>query len=66
MRVRKEELDELLSLGIDPRRENDLNDKLELQELASNIKQAMYADYKLAYGEKGERYREEAMATVNI
>lgn len=65
VRIRKE-LDELQSLGIDPRRENELNDELELEELISNIKQAMYADYKLAYGEKGEKHREEATATVNI
>jgi len=41
---------ELKSLGIEPRRQNDLNDKEELQALADIIKQVYYQDYKTAYG----------------
>jgi hypothetical protein len=43
---------ELDSLCIQPKRENDLNDKEELAALADNIKQAYYQDYKTAYSEK--------------
>lgn len=44
---------ELDSLGIEPKRENELNDKEELAALADNIKQVYYQDYKTAYSEKG-------------
>jgi hypothetical protein len=40
---------ELKSLGIEPRRQNELNDKEELQELAESIKAVYYQDYKTAY-----------------
>jgi hypothetical protein len=40
---------ELKSLGIDPRRQNELNDKEELQALAEIIKQVYFQDYKTAY-----------------
>jgi hypothetical protein len=40
---------ELKSLGIEPRRRNDLNDKEELEALAEIIKQVYYQDYKTAY-----------------
>jgi hypothetical protein len=40
---------ELKSLGIEPRRQNELNDKEELQALADIIKQVYYQDYKTAY-----------------
>ena len=43
---------ELRSLGIEPKRTNDLNDNAELGELANNIKQTMFQDYKSAYSEK--------------
>jgi hypothetical protein len=53
---RKERLDkkdfwenELKSLGVEPRRQNELNDKEELQALAETIKQVYYQDYKTAY-----------------
>jgi hypothetical protein len=36
-------------LGIEPKRENELNDKAELEALAEIIKQASYQDYKMAY-----------------
>ena len=40
---------ELKSLGIEPRRQNKLNDKEELQALAEIIKEIYYQDYKTAY-----------------
>jgi hypothetical protein len=40
---------ELKSLGIDPRRQNELNDKEELQALAEIIKEVYFQDYKTAY-----------------
>lgn len=63
--IERGELDELQSLGINVKRKNDLNDCEELGELACCIKQSMYVDYKLAYGKKGEKYKEEARATMN-
>lgn len=45
-------LSELESLGIDPERKNELNDKEELQALAENIKETYYQDYKTTYGDK--------------
>jgi hypothetical protein len=41
---------ELKSLGIEPKRQNELNDKEELQALAEIIKEVYYQDYKTAYG----------------
>jgi hypothetical protein len=41
---------ELKSLGIEPRRQNELNDKEELQALAEIIKEVYFQDYKTAYG----------------
>jgi hypothetical protein len=41
-------LNELVSLSIQPKRKNDLNDKEELEALADNIKQVYYQDYKTA------------------
>lgn len=40
---------ELRSLGIDPKKKNDLNDNKELKDLTDNVKQTMYQDYKTAY-----------------
>ena len=62
---------ELHSLGIlEPKgkkKEDDLNDnKEELQNLADNIKQAMFEDYKLAYSDKGDAHKEEAESTVTV
>jgi hypothetical protein len=37
-------------LGIEPRRQNELNDKEELQALAEIIKEVYLQDYKTAYG----------------
>jgi hypothetical protein len=67
--LKKEHLDkkdywenELKSLGIEPKRQNELNDKEELQALAESIKAVYYQDYKTAYGsspgndDKEEKY----------
>ncbi len=43
---------ELQSLGIEPKRKNELNDKEELEALVDTIKQVYYQDYKAAYGDK--------------
>ena len=59
-----EEIVDLYSLGIDARKKNDLNDKRELAELAENLKQSMYHDYKTAFGKEGDRHEEEAKSTV--
>jgi hypothetical protein len=40
---------ELKSLGIEPQRQNELNDKEELQALAEIIKEIYFQDYKAAY-----------------
>ncbi len=40
---------ELESLGIEPKRQNELNDKEELQALAEIIKEVYFRDYKIAY-----------------
>ena len=57
---------ELKSLGIEPKRKDQLNDNEELQNLSDNIKQAMFQDYKVAYSDKGDMHKEEAKSTVTI
>ncbi len=57
---------ELESLGIEPKRRTELNDKEELENLADIIKQAMFQDYKVAYSEKGDAHKEEAQSTVTV
>jgi hypothetical protein len=57
---------ELDSLGIEPQRKTELNDEEELEKLADIIKQAMIQDYKIAYSEKGDAYKEEAQSTVTV
>jgi hypothetical protein len=57
---------ELLSLGIEPKEMKELDDKEELQNLSDNIKQAMFQDYKLAYGDKGDAHTEEAKSAVTV
>jgi hypothetical protein len=60
---------ELHSLGIiDPKRKKkELKDnKEELENLADNIKQAMFQDYKLAYSDRGDAHKEEAESTVTV
>ncbi len=56
---------ELKSLGVHPKRKNELNDKEELQNLADGIKLSMYQDYKTAYSKDGDKHKEEAKATVH-
>ncbi len=57
---------ELKSLGIEPKRKDQLNDNEELQSLSDNIKQAMFQDYKVAYSEKGDMHKEEAESTITV
>jgi len=57
---------ELESLGIEPKRNKELNDEEELENLADIIKQAMFQDYKVGYSEKGDAYKEEAKSTVTV
>ena len=57
---------ELKSLGIEPKRKNQLNDDEELQNLSDMIKQAMFQDYKVAYSEKGDMHKEEAKSTITV
>jgi hypothetical protein len=42
---------ELKSLGIEPKQQNELNDRAELEALTEIIKQVYYQDYKTAYVE---------------
>lgn len=57
---------ELRSLGLEPKRENELNDVRELENLADVVKQSMYVDYKVAYSQEGDNHELEAMATINV
>jgi hypothetical protein len=58
---------ELQSLGIlEPKQKTELNDEEELEKLADIIKQTMYQDYKVAYSEEGDMYKEEAESTVTV
>ena len=57
---------ELNSLGVEPKRKNQLNDNEELQNLSDNIKQAMFQDYKLAYTEEGDAHIEKERSTVSV
>jgi hypothetical protein len=58
---------ELYSLGIvDPKEKKELDDKEELENLAHIIKQAMFQDYKVAYSEKGDAHKEEALSTLTV
>jgi hypothetical protein len=57
---------ELDSLGIEPKQKKELNDEEELENLAENIKQAMFQDYKVAYSEEGDAHKEEAKSTITV
>jgi hypothetical protein len=58
---------ELDSLGIEPKQKKELNEEEEeLENLAENIKQAMFQDYKVAYSEKGDTHKEEAKSTITV
>jgi hypothetical protein len=64
---KKAEEKQLGSLGItEPNQKKELNDDEELEKLADIIKQAMFQDYKVAYSEKGDAYKEEAQSTVTV
>jgi hypothetical protein len=61
---------ELKSLGIEPKKSNELNDSKELQDLTDNVKLSMFQDYKTAYSSSadvvGDKYKEETKATLTI
>ena len=57
---------ELDSLGIEPKQKNEFNDDEELENLADIIKEAMFQDYKVAYGQEGDAHKEEAQSTVTV
>ena len=58
---------ELYSLGIiEPKQKKELNDEEELEKLADIIKQAMFQDYKIAFSEKGDAYKEEAESILTV
>lgn len=57
---------DLRSLGIEPNRKNELNDKEELQNLADNLKLSMYQDYKTAYSKNGDQFKDEAKSTLAV
>ena len=57
---------ELRSLGIEPKRHNELNDNDELENLADIIKLSMYQDYKTAYSMNGDNHKEEAQSTITV
>ncbi|MGH9876804.1 MAG: hypothetical protein ACRD5H_04145 [Nitrososphaerales archaeon] len=56
---------ELKSLGVEPRRQCELNDREELQSLVENIKKAYYQDYKTAYNEDTQEADEILLAHTN-
>jgi hypothetical protein len=62
--VEEREVVELLSLGIEPRKRTELNDKKELAELAENLKQAMLQDYRTAYSGIGHKCERETKAIL--
>lgn len=57
---------ELHSLGIEPKQSKEIKDKEELENLSDNIKHAMFQDYKLAYSDKGDTYKEESESTLTV
>jgi hypothetical protein len=46
-------IEELRSLGVSAKKTNSQNNEKELRDLADNIKQTMYQDYKNAYANTG-------------
>ena len=57
-----------MSCGVlEPKAKKELNDnKEELENLADNIKQAMFQDYKVAYSEEGDTHEEGAESTITV
>ncbi len=60
-----DQLVELRSLGVEPKRRSELNDEKELEKLAEILKQSMLQDYRTAYGRRGDDFEQESMSTVN-
>jgi hypothetical protein len=56
---------ELKSLGIESKRENELNDETELEALTEMIKQVYYQDYKTAYGESNKKNNNDSSNSNN-
>ena len=46
-------IEELRSLGVSAKKTNSLNNATELRDLADNVKQTMYQNYKIAYTDAG-------------
>ncbi len=61
--TRRQEIADLRSLGVDPKKISEMNDARELEQLADLLKQSLIEEYKMAYGERGAKYEEEAKAT---
>ena len=61
-----QELADLLSLGIEPRKRTELNDKHELEELAEIVKQSMLQDYRTAYSGQGYKCESESKSTLEL
>jgi hypothetical protein len=57
---------ELRSLGVDLKRNNELDESHELQYLSDKVKLSMYQDYKMAYSKQGEKHKEETKSTINV
>jgi hypothetical protein len=53
---------ELNSLGIEARRQNELNDKEELQALVEILKEVYFQDYKTAYSSSQEKNTREEVS----
>jgi hypothetical protein len=49
---------ELSSLGVDFKRKNEINDKEELEALATAIKEVYFQDYKTAYDDDDDIHKE--------
>jgi hypothetical protein len=57
---------ELRSLGIEPKQnKEELNDDVELQDLADRIKLSMHQDHKRAYSLNGDEHEEEVQSTIH-
>ncbi len=58
---------ELKSLGIEPKQQNEFNDKEELEALADIIKEVYFQEYKAAYGDdEGSSSNSNSGKTITI
>ncbi len=57
---------ELKSLGVEPKRQNEFNDKEELEALAEIIKEVYFQEYKAAYGGGDEGSSGSSGKTITI